>query len=204
MRHLELWGRHQRGIVLDVGCGESPFRYFFSSAERYIRIDRLVMGEGAVQGDLTRLPISNASVHTVLLFQVLADLPDPVIGLREAARVVRPGGCVMVFESMCYPEHDLPHDYYRIMPAGLTAAAAQVGLRADEVVYLGGLFTRFALLWNIFVMGWLERYRITQPIALLGRLGCNIVCLALDAAATHPRLAPDYLARLVKPASVAA
>jgi SAM-dependent methyltransferase len=200
LRRLAIWGRLEAGIVLDIGCGESPFRHLFPSAERYIRIDRLAVDKDVIQGDLTRLPIRDASVDMVLLFQTLADVPDSVAGLREVARVVRPGGSIVIFESMSYPEHDLPHDYYRIMPAGLAFAAAQVGLQVNEVVRLGGLFARFATLWNTFVMGGLARHAITRPVAALGRLGCNITGLVLDALAPHPRLAPDYLARLVKPA----
>lgn len=110
--------------------------------------------------------------------------------------MLRTGGMVIVFESMCYPEHDAPHDYFRVMPEGLRAVGNVAGLQMRECMRLGGLFTRFASLWNTCLMGGLMRYRALQPVGVLGVAAANLVCYALDRIAPHPRLASDYLAVL--------
>lgn len=99
-----------------------------------------------------------------------------------------------MFESMAYPEHDAPYDFYRLMPEGLRALAMEAGLKLQECNLLGGLFARFALLWNTFVMGGLKRHWVLKPFALLGIAACNLFCYTLDRVVPHPRLAPDYLA----------
>lgn len=193
---LEKIGRTQSGVVLDLACGESPFRSCLPNASQYLRVDRDPLDEEVIRGDMRCVPLPDHSVDAILLCQAITDVPDPSAVLKEARRILRPGGEVIVFESMCYPEHDAPHDYYRLMPEGLRAVADAAGLQMRECMRLGGLFTRFASLWNTCLMGGLMRYRALRPIGLLGVAAANLVCYTLDRMAPHPRLASDYLAVL--------
>ena len=193
---LERMGRSQSGVVLDLACGESPFRKYFPEARQYLRVDRDPLDAEVIRGDMGCVPLPDLSVDAVLLCQAITDVPDPAAVLKDVRRMLRMGGKVIVFESMCYPEHDAPHDYFRLMPEGLRAIAGAAGLHVQECNRLGGLFTRIASLWNSCLMGGLMRYRVLQPVGLLGVAAGNIVCYALDRMAPHPRLASDYLAVL--------
>jgi len=155
-------------------------------------------GTGSLVVGPSSLPVREKSVDCVLLFQVLGDIPDLGELLREVFRALRPGGRVIVFETMGYPEHDLPHDYFRVMPAGLERTARLVGFHGVEVVRLGGLFTRISQLWSSYVMGRLRGWGGTRWLGVAGTVGMNVVAVALDRALPHPSLAPDYLARLEK------
>lgn len=53
-------------------------------------------GFDAVVGSLTALPFPDASFDVVTLKAVLEHVPDPMAGLREAARVVQPEGVLLV------------------------------------------------------------------------------------------------------------
>jgi len=53
-------------------------------------------GFEAVVGSATALPFPDAAFDLVMLKAVLEHIPDPMAGLREAARVVRPGGVLFV------------------------------------------------------------------------------------------------------------
>ena len=96
-----------------------------------------------------------------------------------------------MFESMGYPEHDAPHDFYRLMPEGLRHLGAEAGLQVRECVRLGGLFTRFACLWNNFLMHRMKHPVLLRPFGHLGVLSANLVCYMLDGVFSHPRLASD-------------
>ncbi|SDY10582.1 class I SAM-dependent methyltransferase [Halobellus clavatus] len=55
-------------------------------------------GHETVRGDAERLPFGDDTVDAAVVVDALHHIPDPQAGLREAARVVRPGGVVAVQE----------------------------------------------------------------------------------------------------------
>lgn len=199
MPRLRTLGQSHYNAILDLACGDSPYRGYFPDVGRYLRVDYKPRDPEVMDGDMRAIPLADGSVDLVILSQALSDVPAPADVLRELVRVLVPGGRVIVFESMCYPEHDMPHDYYRLMPAGLTWQANEIGMIVAELTYLGGLFTRFASLWNSCVMGALKRFALLRPFAALGTAAGNLACYALDRIAMHPRLASDYLAVLQVP-----
>jgi protein-L-isoaspartate O-methyltransferase len=57
----------------------------------------------ATQGDATSLPYEGASFDAVVLVTVLGEIPDQDAALREIARVLRPGGRLVVGELIGDP-----------------------------------------------------------------------------------------------------
>jgi ArsR family transcriptional regulator len=105
--------------VADIGCGEGYLTIEASRwASRVIAVDRspLVLKRARAlasrrrvhnviwkRGELERLPIRDASVDVALLSQALHHAPHPAKALGEAARIVAPGGRVLVLDLR---EHD--------------------------------------------------------------------------------------------------
>lgn len=52
-----------------------------------------------LRGDAQCLPIADNSVDAAVLHLILAVVPEPRLCLQEIERVVRPGGCVLVFDK---------------------------------------------------------------------------------------------------------
>jgi ubiquinone/menaquinone biosynthesis C-methylase UbiE len=50
-------------------------------------------------GDARALPFPDAAFDAVILHLILAVMPEPARGLRDAARVLRPGGRIAVFDK---------------------------------------------------------------------------------------------------------
>jgi phosphatidylethanolamine/phosphatidyl-N-methylethanolamine N-methyltransferase len=61
-----------------------------------------------LQGDCQRLPFSDYSFDLAILHLILAVLPDPVACLRETARVLKPGGSVLIFDKFLRPGQRAP------------------------------------------------------------------------------------------------
>lgn len=184
------------GVVADVGCGKSPYRSLFSKAQKYLRTDQCSDDPEVIVADALHLPFSPASIDTILVFQVIGDLPDLVAALRELARVLAPGGSVLIYETVAFPEHDLPHDFWRVMPQGLAWAAGAAGLEVKTIVPLGGLFARLAVLLNSQILGRLHRYVLLRPLVVALTAANNLVFGILDRLFLIKSAAPDYFACL--------
>jgi ubiquinone/menaquinone biosynthesis C-methylase UbiE len=101
--------------ILDAGCGNGRYtRFLLKQADP----DALVTGFDYSLGmlerarerlhssrptqaaaDLTRLPYADASFDAIVCGWVLEHLPDPRPGLRELARVLRPGGKLLLLAT---------------------------------------------------------------------------------------------------------
>ena len=107
-------------VVADLGCGDG---YLTVEASRFakhvIAVDR---SEAALsraramarrrrvsnvdwkRGELEKLPLADASVDVALLSQALHHAADPTRALAEAARIVKPGGRVLLLELRRHDE----------------------------------------------------------------------------------------------------
>jgi ubiquinone/menaquinone biosynthesis C-methylase UbiE/DNA-binding transcriptional ArsR family regulator len=89
-RILELLAPH---IGRGVGIDSSPDMLAIARD----RLARIGAGHCQVRlGDVYRLPLANGSFDAVIFHQVLHYLDDPQAALREAARVLRPGGRILI------------------------------------------------------------------------------------------------------------
>jgi SAM-dependent methyltransferase len=143
-----------RARLLDAGAGEGDYReYFF--AQRYTGLD-LGIGDAAwdysrldVLGDLAALPFPEATFDAVLNIVTLEHVPDPARVVAELARVLAPGGRILIVAPLEWEEHQQPHDYYRFTRYGLRRMLEQAGLREIDVQPVGGFFRLLARrLWN--------------------------------------------------------
>lgn len=96
--------------ILDGGCGRGFYLNFIRRAcdahlvgvditHAYLRVARHVLAEkriALINASLHALPFPDDTFDKIILSEILEHLADDVAGLREAARVLRPGGLVAI------------------------------------------------------------------------------------------------------------
>ena len=89
-----------------------------------------------VAGDGTRLPFADDTFDAVLVSFGIRNFVDPVAGLREMARVTRPGGRVVVCEFSTPTWAPFRVAYMEYLMKALPAIARAVSSNPEAYVYL--------------------------------------------------------------------
>ena len=133
-----------RGRLIDLGCGKAPLYGLYChyvdsvmcvdwphSAHASPYLDRAI--------DLSQqLPFPNSSFDTVLLSDVLEHVPAPEKLWQEIARVLTPGGHLLMNVPFIYGVHEAPHDYARFTNFALRRFARDAGLEVTVLESVGG------------------------------------------------------------------
>lgn len=135
--------------VLDAGAGESRHRAAFAHCA-YVAVDLAVgdeawdYGEIDCIGDLGAIPLASNSFDAALNVVVLEHLPRPDLALAEIARVLKPGGRLLLIAPQQWEVHQAPHDYFRFTRYGLEELCRRAGLLLDSIDPIGGYFSLLA------------------------------------------------------------
>jgi SAM-dependent methyltransferase len=118
---VKKWAPEITGRILDVGCGTKPYRNYFQ-VEHYIGLE---VDQGRLRPDVEftydggKFPFGDAAFDSVVSFQVLEHVRDPVFFVSEIRRVVKPGGRVLITVPFVWEEHEIPNDRMRFTSYGL-------------------------------------------------------------------------------------
>jgi len=127
------------GRLLEVGCGLLPYKEVIEPfVTRYVASDFARSSAADVRCDGARLPFREKAFDCALCTQVLEHVPDPLCVLVEIARVLRPGGLLLLTVPLNSGIHMAPDDYFRFTEYGLRELCKRAGLAADVVAERGG------------------------------------------------------------------
>ena len=165
--------------VLDVGCGDRPYRELFPNT---IGFDVPGNPHADLHGSLESIPVDDASFDVVLCLQVLEHVPDPAAAVRELRRVVRPGGRVLASTHGVYPFHPNPDDLWRWTQQGL-ARLFLTNAEWTSVTVLPGAGTAATLaMINGHLIDLLAKRLHVRPLAVPFVALANTLGEALDTA----------------------
>lgn len=187
------------GRILDLGCADRWVEQALPPGCDYLGLDhygtgRLMYGARPdAYADAIALPLTDASVDAVVLLEVLEHLPAPDQALAEIARVLRPGGRLLLTMPFLYPLHDAPHDFQRYTTHGLEAALARARLRVDAVEPGLGSLESAGLLGCLALVGsTLAAWNRRSPAVLLAPLVLAAIPLVNLGAWLLGRLMPTW------------
>jgi SAM-dependent methyltransferase len=150
------------GRLLDAGAGNQPYREWYAPmVKQVVAVDAAPIDGLSALAFADRLPFADATFDTVLSTQVWEHVEDPGRAAREAFRVLRPGGHLVVTVPFFYPTHEAPYDYGRFTRYGLDAVLRSAGF---EVVRLDAEGGPLLLGTHLCVLA------VTQVLNAVGRL----------------------------------
>jgi SAM-dependent methyltransferase len=145
--------------VLDAGCGTGGNLAMLGELGEVTGLDwsdlalELAAARGSawlVRGSVAELPFAPASFDLATSFEVLYHraVPDDVAALRELARVLRPGGWLLLrlpaYEWLRGAHDEQVHTARRYTIEGLRAKLETAGLRPRRLTHLNGLLLPLA------------------------------------------------------------
>lgn len=121
------WIAHQASLVpngtrvLDVGAGSCPYRGLFAHCDYRTQDLAPLRGEQLRHGgygaldfvsDVTAIPVPDGSFGVVLCTEVLEHHPEPIRVVYELARILQPGGTLVLTAPLGSGIHQEPYHYY--------------------------------------------------------------------------------------------
>ena len=164
-------GKYANGVLVDIGCGEKPYRSIFSPyVTQHIGVDQYESPHGTqfvdIIGSAYETTLDDAICDVVLCTEVLEHLEEPKVALEEMHRILKPGGIVILTVRFLWPIHEAPRDFYRYAEYGLKYLFEQTGFKILELQPLSGYIVTFAQLSTYF----LKRFQRGFLLRTLGRL----------------------------------
>ena len=133
------------GDALELGSGYGALAWALAPrARRYTCLDldrrmfealRPDLHQAGVVADMHQLPFGDDTFDSVIANNVLEHLYDPLAGLTEILRVLRPGGRLLAlvpFDAL-NNRHELPAHHWKIDETGLRQALAASGFLIDRL-----------------------------------------------------------------------
>jgi 2-polyprenyl-3-methyl-5-hydroxy-6-metoxy-1,4-benzoquinol methylase len=136
--------RFARGRLIDLGCGAVPlYGVYRELVSDVVCVDWPGSAHDVSYADQfvdlnSATPYENEAFDTILSTDVLEHIWNHATFWAEIARILRPGGTLILGTPFFYWLHEEPHDYFRWTAFALKRACAEVGLTVIKLVPYGG------------------------------------------------------------------
>lgn len=164
-----------RRVVLDLGCGEMPYKQYLldrnTSITKYIGVDLAHSDyHKTVKPDLiwngSKIKLKNKTVGTVLATELFEHISNLDIVLKEIKRVLSKKGKLIFTVPFIWPLHETPYDEYRYTPYSLNRYLTKVGFKNIMIVPLGGYNASLAQMLCI----WISNFRLSIHSSFLKKM----------------------------------
>lgn len=151
--------RYAKGKLIDIGCGRMPYRKILEPlVDSYTGVDhpeasKLYKSDYKIDvlADAKKLPFENKTFDTALLIQVLEHVDSPDRVIKEAARILKPNGTLIISVPFFYPLHDMPYDWGRYTSSALKSLVEQADLKIIKLTTQGSFFEFWLQMLNTFL-----------------------------------------------------
>jgi len=224
--YRDLWIKEQAykisngSKVLDVGAGSCPYRELFTHCEYYTQDVAQLQpeqirfgGYGQIDfvGDASSISVENGFFDAVICTEMLEHHPEPIKVVKELARILRPGGLLLLTAPLGSGIHQEPYHYYGgYTPYWFRRFLPESGFEKVVVEPNAGFFRhygqesiRFLQLSNpaklkthkLLVLSWVPLWALLFPF--LGIL-MPLLCAVIDPVDKEKRFTVGYHVKAVR------
>ena len=126
-RQLQEFLPQMQGKVLDIGCGQSPYKHLLNSQKtQYYGVDIEEANQKfdyknsqIIHFDGQNIPLGDSLMDSFICTEVLEHIQEPEKFIAEIYRVLKVGGVGVVTVPWSARYHYIPYDYYRYTPSTL-------------------------------------------------------------------------------------
>lgn len=207
-RQIKLKANQFDGLIVDLGCGFGPYKKYFNKA-KYLALDYpTTTPSGGVEAidafmNLNCLALTSSCLDGALCTQVLEHISEPTQAVSEIARVLKPGGKLLLSVPFFYPLHDEPYDFFRYSPHGVKHLLSKAGLKVIEIKSQGGFIAMSGEFANLFFIHKTQNLLFAGrylrllgfgiiPIVLIFAFLVNIICIILSPLDKERRFVMNY------------
>ncbi len=149
-----------KGVLLDLGCGEMPYKQYIldynKSITKYIGVDiDFSKDHQAVKPDLywdgKVIPMKDGSVDTLIATELFEHIGNVETVLKESYRVLKKDGILYFTVPFVWPLHETPFDEYRYTPYSLTRHLKNSKFENIRIEILGGYHAAIAQMLCIWI-----------------------------------------------------
>ena len=140
--------------VLDAGAGSCPYRSLFAHCDYKTQDFTNLQGahlSGGQYGeidyvcDIASIPVEDGSFDAVICSEVIEHVPDPVAVMAEFARILKPGGRLILTAPLGSGIHQEPYHFYGgFTPYWFEKFLSEKGFAQTSVIANGGSLKAFS------------------------------------------------------------
>lgn len=139
------------GVILDFGCGNSPYRHLFSF-DKYIQADIIQNETNTVELLIDNsmgvpLQLKDESVDLIICTDVLEHSGNFDNIVKDFYRILKPDGQLFISLPFLYREHEMPYDLYRYTSSFIRNKMGDFNFSVDEIKKIGGTYYVLYSLW---------------------------------------------------------
>lgn len=151
-------------LVLDVGCGESP-HYHMLIKGKIVSVDMKKSRTTNIICDSHNIPLKKEKFDKVLCINSFYYFSNPFAAIKEARRVLKKDGKLIMQMPFIYPIHDAPFDKYRFTEYGISGLLKN-DFKIEKIKAVGGIFSLPSVILHSLVKG-APMFIILYPIYIL-------------------------------------
>lgn len=131
----------KKRVILDAGAGQQRYKPFFKKSlyitqehQAGIELKKLKKKYYDLISPIDKkIPLKNNCLDAILSTVVIEHLRYPEKFLREAYRVIKPGGKIFINAPFCVGEHEIPYDYVRPTRYALKSWLEDAGFKKNDI-----------------------------------------------------------------------